>query len=106
MSQVKRIYVEKKPDYAVAAKELLENIHDYLGISSVTSVCVLIRYDIENISEETYEAAKITIFSEPPVDTLYEEDLPIRDGEKVFSVESLPGQFHQRADSAQQCVKL
>ena len=106
MSQVKRIYVEKKPDYAVAAKELLENIHDYLGISSVNGVRVLIRYDIENISEETYENAKGTIFSEPPVDTLYEEILPVKDGERFFSVEALPGQFDQRADSAQQCVKL
>ena len=106
MSQVKRIYVEKKPDYAVAAKELLENIHDYLGISGVSSARVLIRYDIENISDETYENAKGTIFSEPPVDMLYEEMLPVNDGERAFSVEALPGQFDQRADSAQQCVKL
>ena len=106
MSQVKRIYVEKKPDYAVAAKELLENIHDYLGISGVSSARVLIRYDIENISDETYENAKGTIFSEPPVDMLYEEQLPVGDGERAFSVEALPGQFDQRADSAQQCVKL
>ena len=106
MSQVKRIYVEKKPDYAVAAQELLENIRDYLGIDGVSSVRVLIRYDIQNISEETYETAKVTIFSEPPVDILYEEVLPVHEGEKAFSVEALPGQFDQRADSAQQCVKL
>ena len=106
MSQVKRIYVEKKPDYAVAAQELMENIHDYLGIAGVTSVRVFIRYDIQNISDETYENAKVTIFSEPPVDILYEEALPEADGAQVFSVEALPGQFDQRADSAQQCVKL
>ncbi len=106
MSQVKRIYVEKKPDYAVAAQELAENIRSYLGISGVTSVRVLIRYDIQNVSEETYEKAKVTIFSEPPVDILYEEKLPVHDGERAFSVEALPGQFDQRADSAQQCVKL
>ena len=106
MSQVKRIYVEKKPDYAVAAQELAENVRSYLGISGVTSVRVLIRYDIQNVSEETYEKAKVTIFSEPPVDILYEEILPIREGERAFSVEALPGQFDQRADSAQQCVKL
>ena len=106
MSQVKRIYVEKKPDYAVAAQDLLENIRNYLGIDGVSSVRVLIRYDIQNISEETYENAKVTIFSEPPVDILYEEELPVREGEKAFSVEALPGQFDQRADSAQQCVKL
>lgn len=106
MSQVKRIYVEKKPDYAVAAKELMDNIHEYLGISGVTNVRVFIRYDIQNVSDETYEAAKITIFSEPPVDFLYEENLPECSTERVFSVEALPGQFDQRADSAQQCVKL
>ncbi len=106
MGIVRRIYVEKKPDYAVAAGDLLENIHSYLGISAVTGVRILIRYDIENISEKTYEEAKVTIFSEPPVDILYEETLPIRAGETCFSVEALPGQFDQRADSAEQCVKL
>ena len=77
MSSVRRIYVEKKPAYAVAAKDLFENIRDYLGIRTVTGVRVLIRYDIENISDKTYEEAKITIFSEPPVDVLYEEAFPI-----------------------------
>ncbi len=106
MSTVRRIYVEKKPDYAVAAKDLLDNIRGYLGIGSVTGARVLIRYDIENVSDATYEEAKITIFSEPPVDFLYEEEMPIREGEQAFSVEALPGQFDQRADSAEQCVKL
>ena len=106
MSSVRRIYVEKKPAYAVAAKDLFENIRDYLGIRTVTGVRVLIRYDIENISDKTYEEAKITIFSEPPVDVLYEEAFPMQEGETAFSVESLPGQFDQRADSAEQCVKL
>ena len=106
MSSVRRIYVEKKPAYAVAAKDLFENIRDYLGIRTVTGVRVLIRYDIENISDKTYEEAKITIFSEPPVDVLYEDAFPMQEGETAFSVEALPGQFDQRADSAEQCVKL
>ena len=106
MSSVRRIYVEKKPAYAVAAKDLFENIRDYLGIRTVTGVRVLIRYDIENISDKTYEEAKITIFSEPPVDVVYEEAFPMQEGETAFSVEALPGQFDQRADSAEQCVKL
>ena len=106
MSSVRRIYVEKKPAYAVAAKDLFENIRDYLGIRTVTGVRVLIRYDIENISDKTYEEAKLTIFSEPPVDVLYEEAFPMQEGETAFSVEALPGQFDQRADSAEQCVKL
>lgn len=103
---VRRIFVEKKPDYAVKAGELREELESYLGISQVKSVRVLIRYDIENLSEETYEKALVTIFSEPPVDEVYEERFPKNPGDLVFSVEYLPGQFDQRADSAEQCVKL
>ena len=65
---VKRVYVEKKPEYAVKAKELREEIENYLGISTVTGVRVLIRYDMENLSEEVYRQSLGTIFSEPPVD--------------------------------------
>ena len=105
MSQVRRIFVEKKAPYAVAAKELAAEIKSYLGIDTITDVRVLIRYDIEHVSQETYDRALGTVFSEPPVDEVYEESFPT-DGETVFSVEYLPGQFDQRADSAQQCVKL
>ena len=105
MSNVKRIYVEKMPAYAVKAKELLEEVKNYLQFD-IEGVRVLIRYDIENISEETYEKSLRTIFSEAPVDSLYEETFPIEEGEQTFSVEYLPGQFDQRADSAEQCVKL
>ena len=103
---VKRVYVEKKPEFAVKAGELREEIGSYLSIDTVTGVRVLIRYDIENLSEETYKQALVTIFSEPPVDYVYEEDFPKEEGDTVFSVEYLPGQFDQRADSAEQCVKL
>ncbi len=103
---VKRIFVEKKPDFAVKARELAGEIGSYLGIETVTGVRVLIRYDIENLSGDTYDRALGTIFSEPPVDFLYEEDFPRDETDLVFSVEYLPGQFDQRADSAQQCVKL
>lgn len=106
MSKVKRIYVEKKKAYAVKAKELLEEIGSYLGIRTVTGVRELICYDMENISEETYKKACITVFSEPPVDDLYEEEFPVKKEDKVFSVEFLPGQFDQRADSAVQCIKF
>ena len=105
MSQVRRVYAEKKPSFAVAAKELKSEIKSYLGIKTVTNVRVLIRYDIENISQETYEKAKVTVFSEPPVDDLYEESFDAG-AARVFSVEYLPGQFDQRADSAVQCVRL
>ncbi len=103
---VRRVYVEKKPAFAVKAGELQEEISSYLSIDTVTGVRVLIRYDIENLSEETYGKALGTIFSEPPVDFVYEEDFPKEESDTVFSVEYLPGQFDQRADSAEQCVKL
>ena len=105
MSKVRRVYVEKKPAFAVKAKELQAEIKSYLGISSVTGVRELIRYDIENISEETYKKALVTVFSEPPVDMVFEEEFELGNA-KTFSVEYLPGQFDQRADSAEQCVKL
>ena len=103
---VRRIFVEKKPAYAVKAGELREELENYLGIHNVKNVRVLIRYDIENLSEETYKKALVTIFSEPPVDQVYEEEFPKNPEDLVFSVEYLPGQFDQRADSAEQCVKL
>lgn len=103
---VKRIFVEKKKPYAVKAKELKEEIESYLGIRNIAFVRVLIRYDIENISEEIYKKACNTVFSEPPVDDLYEEQISINENAQVFSVEYLPGQFDQRADSAIQCVKM
>ncbi|HCL02287.1 MAG TPA: phosphoribosylformylglycinamidine synthase, partial [Lachnoclostridium phytofermentans] len=106
MGSVKRVYVEKKVPYAVRAKELKEELKSYLGLKTLTNVRVLIRYDIENVSEETYKKALGTVFSEPPVDDLYEEKFPYVVGDRVFSVEYLPGQFDQRADSAEQCVKL
>lgn len=103
---VRRVYVEKKPAFAVKAGALKEDIINYLGIDAVKHVRVLIRYDIENLSGETYQKALVTIFSEPPVDLVYEEAFPKEPGDAVFSVEYLPGQFDQRADSAEQCVKL
>ena len=106
MSQVRRIFVEKKDAFAVNAKELHSEIKSYLGIQEVTGVRVLIRYDVENISDEIFEAACSSVFSEPPVDILYKESFETAEGAKVFSVEYLPGQFDQRADSAVQCVKF
>ncbi|NLL92864.1 MAG: phosphoribosylformylglycinamidine synthase [Clostridiales bacterium] len=104
---VRRVYVEKQAPYAVKAKETKEEIKNYLGIKTVTGVRMFVRYDIENLSEDTYKAALNTVFSEPPVDILYEEEFPYnKEADKVFSVEYLPGQFDQRADSAVQCVKF
>ncbi len=103
---VRRVFVEKKEAYAVKAKELQEEIQSYLGIQTVTGVRVLIRYDVEHISDETFEKACHTVFSEPPVDVLYLEEFPVKEGDAVFGVEYLPGQFDQRADSAVQCVQF
>lgn len=70
------------------------------------AVRVLVRYDVENLSEDTYKKALTTVFSEPPVDNVYEENFPFNETDRIFSVEYLPGQFDQRADSAVQCVKF
>ena len=106
MGNVKRVYVEKKPEFAVSAKGLRHEIRRYLGIMDVTGVRVLIRYDAENISDETFEKACSGVFAEPPVDILYREHFPMNEGDRSFSVEFLPGQFDQRADSAEQCIRF
>lgn len=106
MESVRRVYVEKKREYAVKARELEEEIRGYLGIMGVSEVRVLIRYDVENISDGVFEKACRTIFSEPPVDVLYHETLDIPADGKVFGVEFLPGQYDQRADSAVQCIQF
>ena len=106
MSNVRRVYVEKKPAYAVQAKELKHEISSYLGIKTASNVRVLIRYDVENISDEVFEKACKAVFAEPPVDDLYLEKFDAAEGARIFSVEFLPGQFDQRADSAVQCVQF
>ena len=106
MSAVRRVYVEKKPEFAVAARDLQHEIKHYLDIKGVTGVRILIRYDVENISPEIFDKACHVVFAEPPVDTLYEESFPVDEKAHVFSVEFLPGQFDQRADSAVQCVQF
>ena len=105
MGNVRRIYVEKKAPYAVKAKELHDELKNYLGID-VKAVREFIRYDVENISDAVFEKACKTVFSEPPVDDLYFEKIEIPADARVFSVEFLPGQFDQRADSAVQCVQF
>ena len=102
---VRRIFVEKKVPFAVKAKELKNEMSEYLGIEA-EEVRVLIRYDVENVSDATFAQAKQTVFSEPPVDDIYDEEFPHKTSDFCFTVEYLPGQFDQRADSAEQCVKL
>ena len=103
---VYRVYVEKKTPFAVEAQGILSDIHNSLGIHSASSVRILNRYDVEDISKEDFELAKNTIFSEPQVDNVYDTLPCFTQGEKVFAVQFLPGQFDQRADSAAQCIQL
>ena len=103
---VRRIYVEKKTAYAAAANELFEDLKGYMDLKGLSKVRILIRYDIEDLADDIFEIAKRCVFSEPPVDDLYEDDFPKEADDKVFSVEFLPGQFDQRADSAVQCVQF
>ncbi|MCF0122093.1 MAG: phosphoribosylformylglycinamidine synthase [Lachnospiraceae bacterium] len=106
MSTVRRVYVEKKPQFAIAARDLQHEIKYYLNVQGVIGVRILIRYDVENISNDVFAKACNVVFAEPPVDILYEESFPMDDHSHVFSVEYLPGQFDQRADSAIQCVQF
>ena len=106
MSNVRRVYVEKKEAFAGAAADLSHEIRSYLGVSGLNKVRILIRYDIENISDDVYEEAKRCVFAEPPVDILYEDVFEKKETDRVFAVEYLPGQFDQRADSAVQCIRF
>ncbi len=106
MSKVRRVYVEKKEQFAVAAKGLAHEMRSYLGAAGLKGIRILIRYDVENISDAVFADACRTVFAEPPVDVLYEEEFPMAEDERAFAVEYLPGQFDQRADSAVQCVKF
>ncbi len=103
---VKRIYVEKKPGMDVEAKALLQDFRENLGISGLTNVRVVNRYDAEGISQEEYEAAKFLIFAEPNADNVYDEVYRQPEGAWLFAQESLPGQYDQRADSAAQCIQI
>ena len=103
---VYRIYVEKKPQFAVDGGAVLADLNVALGITSVENVRVINRYDCEKLPEENFKAAIPTVFSEPPVDEVF-YDLPeTAADERMFAVEFLPGQFDQRADSAAQCIQM
>ena len=106
MGNVKRIYVEKKESFAVKARELEEELKSYLGITGLKKVRIFIRYDVENLTDAVFDKACKCVFSEPPVDDLYMENIDLSEGARCFSVEYLPGQFDQRADSAVQCVQF
>ena len=104
--QVRRVLSEKKEAFAVEAKGILSDISADLDIKTVDKVRVINRYDISGITDEEYEKAKKVVFSEPPVDDVYDEDVDLKDPCYVLIIEALPGQYDQRADSAAQCVQF
>ena len=106
MSKVRRVYVEKKRPFAVQARQQLEEVRTFLGAAGARDLRILIRYDVENIRDDIFETACGCVFSEPPVDDLYLETIAIPEGARCFAVEALPGQFDQRADSAEQCIRF
>lgn len=103
---VRRIFAEKKAGYDVEAHGLYRDLKMNLGISGLKSIRIINRYDITDITNEEYQASLNVIFSEPPVDYLYEENIQLDSKERVFALEYLPGQYDQRADSASQCIQF
>ena len=101
-----RIFVEKKPGFDVEARILLEDLQKFLGLTGLEAVRIIQRYDIEGVSEEKFQEAKNIIFSEPPVDRVYEEEMEFDPADRIIAMEYLPGQYDQRADSAAQCMQI
>ncbi len=106
MSDVIRIFVEKREGFNVVAKQTLWDIRHNLGMRNVTDLRYIVRYDIEGLTKDEYDKAKSIVLSEPNADVIYEETLPVESGWRVFAMEYLPGQYDQRGDSAEQCVQL
>lgn len=103
---VRRIFVVKKEGYDIEAKGLLKDLKTNLGISGLTALRIINRYDVSGITEAEYKAARCVIFSEPPVDKVFDEIMVFDAEERVFAIEYLPGQYDQRADSAAQCIQM
>ena len=106
MEDVRRVYVEKKPGFDVGAVNMLHDLKDNLGLPGLVRVRIINRYDMAGVAEATYRQACTTIFAEPNVDMIYEDEPVVPVGGRQFAIESLPGQYDQRADSAAQCVQL
>lgn len=106
MNTIKRIFVEKEAEFGIEAEGMLNDIRENLGINALQRVRIMNRYDIAGIDDVEYTAARQAIFSEPPVDHVYDEQFPQEPDETVFAIEYLPGQYDQRADSAAQCIQM
>ena len=106
-SQVFRCYVRKRPGFDVEAQGLCRDLREQLGIGGLDGLTIFNRYDMEGVDPAVYAQARETVFSEPQVDAVYDEDFPRPAGShSILAVEALPGQFDQRSDSAGQCVQL
>ena len=103
---VRRIYVEKKKGFDVEAQGVLEDLRENLSLKNLKNVRVINRYDADGLSDEEYQKAKVSVFYEPPVDNAYDEEIEIDPAAQVFAVEYLPGQFDQRAASAEECISI
>ncbi len=106
MNTVRRIFVEKKKGFDVEANHLFHDLKENLNLTGLTGVRILQRYDVQGVSDEAFAAARTSIFSEPPVDAVYDEVCPLDPGARYFITALLPGQYDQRADSAAECVQL
>ena len=107
MGHVFRCFVEKKPGFAVEAEHLFAELHHTLGLTGLTGIRVLRRYDVEGVDQAVYKAARTTILSEPQVDHIWDETMPDPEGaHTLLAVEALPGQYDQRADSCAQCIQM
>lgn len=107
MNGIRRIFVEKKVSFcSFEVESLLKDLQENLGVRGITGLRLVKRYDVEGLTEDEYGLARRTIFSEPPVDMAYDEEVPLSAGERVIAVEYLPGQYDQRADSAAQCIEI
>lgn len=106
MQAIKRIFVEKKAGFDVEARGLYADLKENLGVSGLTGVRIVNRYDVAGLDSEEYTKARNIIFAEPPVDNVYDEELPVEKSAAIFAIEYLPGQYDQRADSAAQCIQI
>jgi phosphoribosylformylglycinamidine synthase len=104
-TRVRRIFVEKKKGCGIEADKLLYDLKENLNVKSIKSLRIVNRYDISGLSDEEYELSRCTVFSEPPVDNVYDETIDMGNG-RAFASEYLPGQYDQRADSASQCLQI
>ena len=105
MSDVKRIYVEKRTAYATEANEIKHNLIEQLGLE-IDTLRIINRYDVQGVNDDILKQGINTILAEPMVDDVYQEEFPTNDQEAIFAIEFLPGQYDQRADACEQCFQL